>query len=69
MNYLHQAAMSKFKSEESEAIAILDVLFNKSVGIGDHTNILDEVVIWTKKLTEAKENIKILQEMMINSQE
>ena len=42
--------------------AHLEILFNYSVGIGEHTNLLDEVKRWTKELAEAEEGLATLEE-------
>jgi hypothetical protein len=60
MNKLLRAALSHHEAQRDEALAVLDVYFNKSVGIADHSNLLAEVLTWTQKLTEAEENIGIL---------
>ena len=60
MNKLLRAALCHHEAQRDEALAVLDVYFNKSVGIADHSNILSEVLTWTQKLTEAEENISTL---------
>ena len=57
---LFQAALSKYEAQRDEALAILDVYLNNSVGIGEHSNLLEEVTKWTEALTEAEENIETL---------
>ena len=57
---LLQAALSKYEANRDEALAILDVYLNNSVGIGEHSNLLEEVTKWTAALTEAEENIETL---------
>ena len=59
-NKLLQAALSKYEANRDEALAILDVSLNNSVGIGEHSNLLEEVTKWTEALTEAEENIETL---------
>jgi response regulator of citrate/malate metabolism len=59
-NKLLQAALSKYEANRDEALAILDVYLNNSVGIGEHSNLLEEVTKWTETLTEAEENIETL---------
>ena len=61
MNKLLRAALSHHEAQRDEALAVLDVYFNKSVGIADHSNLLSEILTWTQKLTEAEENINTLQ--------
>ena len=60
MNKLIKAALSQYEAQRDEALAVLDVYLNNSVGIGDHSGLLKEISIWTQKLTEAEENIGTL---------
>ena len=60
MNKLLQAALSRYESQRDEALAVLEVYFDNSVGIGDHSNLLEEVLKWSQKLSEAEENISTL---------
>ena len=61
MNLILSAAMAKFVAQREEARAVLHTYATSSVGIGEHSNIIDEVVHWTQKLAEAEECIQILQ--------
>ena len=60
MNKLLKAALSHYEAQRDEALAILEVYFKNSVGIGEHSNLLKEILEWTQKLTEAEENISTL---------
>jgi hypothetical protein len=60
MNKLLKAALSQYEAQRDEALAVLEVYFNNSVGIGEHSNLLKEILEWTQKLTEAEENISTL---------
>ena len=60
MNKLLQAALSQYEAQRDESLAVLDVYFNNPVGIGEHSNLLKEILEWTQKLAEAEENISIL---------
>tara|TARA_Y100001963_G_C6499774_1_gene317352 strand:- start:200 stop:406 length:207 start_codon:yes stop_codon:yes gene_type:complete len=60
MNKLLKASIDKYESQKSEALAHLDILFNKSVGIGEHTDIVTEVNKWVESLSQAEENLKTL---------
>ena len=53
MNKLLKAALDKYESQKSEALAHLEILFNNSVGIGEHTDILVEITKWTESLSQA----------------
>jgi response regulator of citrate/malate metabolism len=57
---LFQAALSKYEAQRDEALAVLDVYLKSSVGIGEHSNLLEEVTKWTETLTEAEENIETI---------
>tara|TARA_Y100001963_G_scaffold125232_1_gene176683 strand:+ start:266 stop:511 length:246 start_codon:yes stop_codon:yes gene_type:complete len=60
MNRLLKAALSHYEAQRDEAIAILFVYFNQSVGIGEHSKLLSEITAWTEKLTEAEDNLATL---------
>ena len=62
MNKLLKAAKDKYEAQKSESLAHLEILFEKSVGIGEHTDILSEVDKWVYSLSQANENLKTLEE-------
>ena len=62
MNKLLKAAKDKYSAQKSEALAHLEILFNQSVGIWEHTDILSEVDKWVNSLSQAEENLKTLNE-------
>ena len=57
MNKLLKAALSHYEAQRDEALAVLEVYLNNSVGIGEHSGLIDEIKSWTEKLTEAEENM------------
>jgi putative heme iron utilization protein len=59
-NALLVAAQAHYEAQRAEALAVLEIYFNKSVGIGEHSNLLDEVKRWTSVLTEAEDNLDTL---------
>ena len=61
-NHFYRAAIKSFEAQREEAIATLELYFQHSVGVADHSNILEEIKNWTSKLAEAQENIKVLKE-------
>ena len=63
MNKLVTAAIDFYEAQKSEAEATLDIYFNNSVGIGEHSNLMDEVKKWTSKLSEAEENLRTLKKL------
>ena len=54
------AAIDHYQAQKTEALAHLDILFNDSVGIGEHTDLLAEVKKWTENLSQAEENLETL---------
>ena len=60
MNKLLKASIDKYESQKSEALAHLEILFNNSVGIGEHTDILTEIDKWVNSLSQAEENLSTL---------
>ena len=60
-NKFLKAEMDYWIAKRSEALAALDMLFNNSVAIGEHTKIQDEIHQWTNELSQAVENISNLQ--------
>ena len=50
---LYKATISHYVAQKDKALAILDMYFENSVGIGDHADVLSEIVKWTASLAEA----------------
>ena len=65
MNKLLKAALSHYEAQRDEALAVLEVYFDNPVGIGEHSNLLKEIIEWTHKLTEAEESIVSLKKHFI----
>ena len=59
-NNLLKATVDSYKAQKSEAVAHLEILLKKSVGIGEHTDLLTEVKKWAESLSQAEENIQSL---------
>ena len=60
MNKLYTATVDHWKAKKSEAIATLDIYFNNSVGIGEHSGVMEEIYNWTKTLDEAESVLETL---------
>ena len=58
--FLFNAAVKKYEAEKSEAIAILDVYFNKPVAIGEHPDLLTEIDKYVEKLASAEDKLSAL---------
>ena len=60
MSHFYKAAISYWTAQRDEAVATLELYFQKSVGIGEHSKVLQEINDWTCKLSEAEENLDSL---------
>ena len=57
---LFNATLAKLSADREEALAVLEMLFNRSVGLGDHTNVVEEITICSRKLSDATGTIQVL---------
>ena len=57
---LYNAAVDHYQSKISHAQAMLDMVLNESVVVGNHTNLLEEVLKWTEELSKAQGNLEAL---------
>ena len=62
MSKFYKAAISHWEAQRDEAVATLELYFLKSVGIGEHSELLVEINKWTHKLAEADENLNVLKQ-------
>lgn len=58
---MYDALKSHFKSKEKSAIANLTVYLQSPVGVGEHGNIVNEMVKLTKKIADAQGCIEALE--------
>jgi len=63
-NNLYITAKLKYEAAAYEAKTMLDMLFNKTVMVGEHTDILKEVDKWAKILAEALDASNALDEYL-----
>ena len=64
MSQILNALVDRYNAEISEAKAILEIYLNKSVGIGEHPEILDAIDTQIAKLAEAQEKFEVLKEFI-----
>jgi hypothetical protein len=57
---LYRAALARFEAQKQESLATIEIYLSNSVGIGEHSNILDEVEKHTAVLSDAEEKISTL---------
>lgn len=60
---LKTAAIARFQAQRMEARANLVIYFSNPMGIGEHSNLVEEVVNLTKQIAEAEECIDVLERM------
>jgi len=60
MNKYVKAAHAHFTAEQAEAEAVLETYFNKSVGIGEHSDLPEEIYKWVDKLASAEDALVVL---------
>jgi hypothetical protein len=58
---LLEAALLHFRAQKARAEANLEVYLSKPTGIGEHSDLVEEVTKLTKQITEAEEAIKYLE--------
>jgi len=59
-NPYYRAAYSKYVAEQDEAVANLLTLFNRPVGIGEHTDFLTEIDKWVNQGSNAVDKIQFI---------
>jgi hypothetical protein len=68
MNSLIRASLIHFKSLEAEAIAVLEAYCNNAVAVADHSNLVGEVNDWVVKLSDARDAIDTLENIVSTAQ-
>ena len=53
----YKALVKKYEAEIEECLATLKVYMNKSVGIGEHSDLLTELDKYVSKLATAEDNL------------
>jgi len=62
-NLLYRAALTHFESQKASALAILQIYFNTSVGVSEHSNHVEEVSRHVQQLSEAEDAIQTLRKL------
>ena len=60
MNKIKAAALKHFEAVKARAEANLELYLERSVGIGEHPDVVEEAIKLTKEIVEAEEAIKYL---------
>ena len=56
----YNALIKKYEAEVEECLATLNLYMNKSVGIGEHSDLLAELDKYISKLAAAEDNLQTL---------
>lgn len=63
-NKYYEALKAKYIAEAKEAEAVLETYFKNSVGIGEHSDLIEEFDKHIVKLSEAKEKLEVLEGLL-----
>lgn len=63
MNRFIRALESKYQSKIEESLATIDLYMNKSVGVGEHPDILEVLEKYVDILDEYKSKLETLREL------
>ena len=63
MSRILDALIDRYNAQISDAKATLEIYLNKSVGIGEHPQHIDEVDKLIAKIATAKENLMVIEEI------
>ena len=66
MTRLLRALEAKYTAQIEEALAVIDLYLNKSVGVGDHENITDTLDKYVGILESANSKLRTLQQLFAN---
>lgn len=68
MNRFYRALEAKYQADIEEALATVDLYFNKSVGVGEHPDILGELDKYMTQLDEALGKLDTLKKIFNQSE-
>ena len=66
-NKFCEALIAKYEGMYKEADAHLHLYMNNSVGIGEHSDLLEECDKFVKQMVDAKDNLNMVKEWMKDS--
>jgi hypothetical protein len=59
----HEALVTKYKADMKKAEATLELYFNNTVGIGEHSDVMDDLEKWLSKYAEASEKLETMSKL------
>jgi len=66
---LLRAALATLDSQRQNALATLDIYLHVPTGVGDHPNLVSEIVTATKALAEAEDGMAALERHFLTTEE
>ncbi len=63
MHRFYRALEAKYQAQIEESLAVVDLYFNKSVGVGEHPKILEELDTYMTQLDEALGKLETLKKI------
>lgn len=64
---LMRATISKFEADRQEALAIIELYLNSSVGIGEHPTVVGELYTAVTQLAEAEDALQTIQRNFLDT--
>tara|TARA_R100000808_G_C2154691_1_gene165906 strand:+ start:6672 stop:6911 length:240 start_codon:yes stop_codon:yes gene_type:complete len=61
----YEALVAHYEGEKAEALAVLKLYLTNPVGVADHSNVLQEMKAWNKKLAEAEDGLAMLEKHFV----
>ena len=68
-NPYYRAAYSKYVAEQDEAVANLLTLFNRPVGIGEHTDFMVEIDKWLEQGASAIDKLQFMSNVFAENED
>tara|TARA_R110000824_G_scaffold75347_1_gene191298 strand:- start:349 stop:567 length:219 start_codon:yes stop_codon:yes gene_type:complete len=62
-----RATLARFEADRQSALATIELYLNSSVGVGEHPDVITQLVNATSQLATAEEAIEALQRHFIRS--
>ena len=59
-NLLYKALKKSYEAERDEALALLEIFFEKPTGVAEHTSFISDLKKYTRQLADAEECLKTL---------
>jgi hypothetical protein len=64
---LMRAAISKFEADRQEALAVIELYLNSSVGIGDHPTVVSELCTAVTNLADSEDALQTIQRNFLDA--